>query len=80
MRIAAGLHAALRWDRKRKYKRNDFNDFHHAIAAIPYCDFFLTDHGLRHLVAHKRLRFSEFFACKTLSGIADSLQALSRIA
>ncbi len=49
VRIAAGLHAALRWDRKRKYKRNDLNDFHHAVAAIPYCDFFLTDHGLRNL-------------------------------
>ena len=38
--LGAGLHAAVRWDRRRKYKANDMPDFRHAVAAIPYCDVF----------------------------------------
>ena len=36
--LVAGFHAAVRWDRNRKFKANDRHDFHHAVAAIPYCD------------------------------------------
>jgi len=78
-RIIAGLHAAVRWDTKRKYKRNDQHDFHHAVAALPYCDFFLTEKSLRHLVNDKNLQFSSFFRCRTFSDISDALSALSQI-
>ena len=79
LRVSAGLHAALRWDKTRKYKRNDLHDFHHAVAAIPYCDYFFTEHSLRQLLAHNGLRFSELFPCQTISSVADSLKALSRL-
>lgn len=80
LRVSAGLHAGLRWDKDRKYKRNDLLDFHHAVAAIPYCDYFLTERSLRHLLGHKDLRFSELFPCQTFSSVADSLASLSRLA
>jgi len=76
MRIGAGLHAAIRWDRHRKYKLNDFHDIHHAVAALPYCDIFLTEHSLRHLVSDKNLRFSSFFKCKTVSDASEALSVV----
>lgn len=48
--IRAALAAAVRWDQKRKYKRNDFHDFGHAAAALPYFDIFATERSLRHLL------------------------------
>ena len=78
-RIMAGLHAAVRWDANRKYKRNDQHDFHHAVAALPYCDFFLTENSLRHLVNDKNLKFSSVFHCRTFSDIPDALSALKQI-
>lgn len=79
LRVSAGLHAALRWDKNRKYKRNDLHDFHHAVAAIPYCDYFLTEHSLRQLLGHNGLRFAELFPCQTISSVADSLASLSQL-
>lgn len=48
--IRAGLATAVRWDRKRKYKPNDFHDFGHAAAALPYFDIFATERSLCHLL------------------------------
>jgi len=79
-RVSAGLHAAVRWDPKRKYKTNDLHDIHHAVAAIPYCDFFLTEHSLRHLVGDKNLALSSFFKCKTISDASEAVSALSHLA
>lgn len=77
IRIGAALHAAVRWDKKRKYKDNDALDFHHAKAALAYCDFFLTEKSLRHLVADKNLRFDEYFNCVTIDTSADALKVLA---
>lgn len=75
-RVSAGLHAAMRWDRTRKYKVNDLHDIHHAVAALPYFDWFFTEHSLRHLVADKNLNFSALFKCKTLSEFDEALAAM----
>lgn len=48
--IRAAFAAAVRWDQRRKYKRNDFHDFGHAAAALPYFDIFATERSLRHLL------------------------------
>jgi predicted nucleic acid-binding protein len=78
-RVYAGLHAAVRWDTKRKYKANDAHDFHHAVAAVPYCDFFLTERSLRHLVNDKNLQFPSFFRCRTFSDASEAISALTRL-
>lgn len=80
LRVSAGLHAAVRWDRQRKYKRNDLHDFHHATAAVAYCDYFLTEHSLRQLLDHKQLQLSRYFRCQVFSGTEHSFTALSRLA
>jgi len=79
-RVGAGIHAAVRWDKERKYKPNDLYDFHHAIGAIPYYDYFLTEHSLRHLVSNKNLSFDTIFHCKTISDIDSAISELSQIA
>ncbi len=40
LHINASLHAALRWDNRRTYKRGDCEDFRHVGSALPYCDYF----------------------------------------
>ncbi len=78
-RIGAGIHAAVQWDKGRKYKPNDIHDFQHAAAAVPYCDYFLTEANLRHLVCDKNLKFDALFRCKTISDITDAIKELSQI-
>ncbi len=79
IRIGAGLHAALRWDRKRKYKANDLFDFRHAEEALPYCDYFFTEHSLRNLVQDRNLEFEKHFACEVFSDPSDALQAIGDV-
>jgi hypothetical protein len=77
--VMAKLHAATRWDEYRKIKPNDIYDIHHAIDAIPYYDYFLTEHSLRNLVNNKNLDF-EVFRCKTISDIDTAISELLQIA
>jgi hypothetical protein len=78
--LGAGFHAAVRWDLKRKFKANDLPDFRHAVAAIPYCDFFLTERSLRHLVSDGNLRLETLHLCKTFSDAAAAVEALASVA
>jgi hypothetical protein len=78
IRIGAGLHAALRWDKNRKYKPNDLFDFRHAMAALPYCDLFFTERGLHSLVQDGNLRFDEYFNCTTAHKPADALALIQK--
>lgn len=43
IRILAGLHAFIRWQKRQEFKFTDFFDIQHATAAVPYCDVFLTE-------------------------------------
>jgi hypothetical protein len=79
VRVSASLHAAMRWDEGRKYKSNDCADFRHACAALPYCDYFLTERSLCHLVSDGNLRFDEHFSCQTFSDPATALTALKKL-
>jgi len=78
-RVSAGIHTVIHWDKERKYKPNDLYDFHHAMGAIPYYDYFLTEHSLRHLLSNKNLSFDTIFHCKTISDINDAISELSQI-
>lgn len=55
LHIDALCHAAVRWDKTRHLKRNDIYDFHHACAAVAYCDVFLTEKPLRTLLRQRHL-------------------------
>jgi hypothetical protein len=76
--VMAKIHEATRWDKNRIIKPNDIYDIHHAIDAIPYYDYFLTEHSLKHLVSNKNLGF-DVFHCKTISDIDSAISELSQI-
>ncbi len=65
--IGAGLHASVRQDTGRKFKTNDMSDFHHAQAAMPYYNYFFTEHNLRDLVTRKNISFDQKYGCEVLS-------------
>jgi hypothetical protein len=44
--ISTCLHACVRWNKLQQFKTNDFFDFHHAAAALGYCDAFFTERPL----------------------------------
>lgn len=79
LRVMVGLHAAFRWDKGRKYKPNDLYDIRHAIAAIPYCDYFLTENSLRNLVSDGNLKFETLFQCRTFSDAGSATLALMQL-
>jgi hypothetical protein len=74
--IVAGLHAAVRWQRNRSFKASDFYDFHHATAALPYCDVFLTECFLGTILTRPPLSLDAHFSTKVLWDGADAVDEL----
>lgn len=64
LHIHASCHAAVRWDQKRNLTGNDLLDFHHAHAALAYCDVFLTEKPLSSMLAQHHLGLSKY-KCQT---------------
>ena len=77
--IPAGLHAAVRLDRLRKYKPGDCEDFRHAVAALPYYDVFCTDKSLKHLLCHKPLGYDQAYATTIVCDEEETLQVLQDV-
>lgn len=65
--VPARLHALVRLDQNRRYRKGDFEDFHHAASATGYCDLFLTESSLRHLVYTRDFDCEGRFGCTVLS-------------
>jgi hypothetical protein len=78
--IVAGLHAAVRWLKNRAFKASDFCDFHHATAALPYCDVFLTETFLGTILTRPPLALDAHFGTKVLWDEADAANALLKYA
>lgn len=74
LHIGALCHAAVRWDKQRKFEANDLYDFHHAEAAIGYCDAFLTEKPLRTLLLQNHLGLSKDFNCSPLATCTEALE------
>lgn len=71
--IHAALHAALRWDKNRKYDPNDFEDIRHATVALPYYDLFCTERGLCHQITQKLLQLDKIYGTKVVSSDQEFL-------
>ncbi len=77
--IGSALHALVRWDTKRKFKRNDLHDFRHAQTALPYFDFFFTEHSLRDLVTRSHVAFDKKYGCEVFSCPHEALNRVKEI-
>lgn len=67
LHIGASIHAAMRWDKDRRFKPNDYYDFEHATAALSYCDAFLTEGPLHDLVTRPQVNLEAVNDCRVFS-------------
>jgi hypothetical protein len=73
--IRAAIYAAV--DHKRRpYHEGDLFDHEHAIAALPYCDFFFTEGTLGTLLTEKPARLDSVYGCCVLWNDDDIISAL----
>lgn len=79
LHIGALCHAAVRWDKRRKLTGNDLFDFHHAEAAVGYCNVFLTDGPLQTMLQQGHMKIGEYFDCKIISSPERAAAYLSAI-
>lgn len=77
--ITAALYAQVRNDLNRKFKENDFMDFMHAEAALPYCDFFFTEKPLKHLVTCAPFRLAAKYNCIVEASPEAALAQLEKL-
>lgn len=71
---AHGLcHAAARWDKRRNLNGHDLLDFHHASAAVGYCDAFFTEKSLCALLTAGHVALDKTFDCRILAKEADAI-------
>ena len=68
------LHAALRWNRTQKLDPNDLFDFHHAEAALGYCDVLLTDGPMHTLLGQRHLAIEREFKCLIMSSVVEAAE------
>lgn len=72
LQVGALLHAALRWNRTQKLNANDLFDFHHASAALGYCDALLTDGPMHTLLKQRHLAVERDFPCRVMSSVEEA--------
>jgi predicted nucleic acid-binding protein len=77
--IESGLHAMVRYDKERKFKKNDLPDFRHAKSALPYFDVFLTERSMHHLIRSGKLAFDKKYSCKVFSDPVESVGYIEKI-
>lgn len=80
LRIIAGGNSRIRADQGRKFKPGDSADLFHAAAALPYCDAFLTDSSMCHLLTTPPTDLAGLYGCTVLRTPADAIEHLMRLA
>lgn len=74
LHAGALMHAAVRWNRTQKIDANDLFDFHHAEAALGYCDVFLTDGPMHTLLKQRHLAIEQEFPCRVMSSVGEAAE------
>jgi len=70
------MHTSLRWQKLEKFEANDFPDFHHAAAALVYCQAFLTERGLKARVTTKNTSLDKVYACAVAASVPEAIELL----
>lgn len=77
--IQACLHAAVRWNKRRQLKGNDLFDFHHASAALAYCDGFFTEASLKTLICQNHLSLNKRYECRVIASVDEAAEYVAKI-
>jgi len=80
LHVQAKCHAANRWDQRRRLKANTLLDFHHAVAAVSYCDAFFTEKDMRAFLTAGHVHLDRELGCTILSNENEVLGYLRTIA
>ena len=72
LHIETSLHAAMRVDKARRFKPNDFYD-RHAAAALAYCEAFFTEGPLCDLASRRQLSLLGINVCRVATDVEDAL-------
>ncbi|MEK6699470.1 MAG: hypothetical protein AABZ10_10585 [Nitrospirota bacterium] len=78
LRIMAGIHAAMRY-KHQKHRKGDRHDHLHARVALPYCNLFLTERTLGHILCDKPLEYDKLYGCRVAWEPGDALGALNDV-
>jgi hypothetical protein len=70
--LEALFHAAMRWNRTQKIVANGLYDFHHAEAALGYCDVFLKDGPMHTPLNQGHLAIKRDFSCHIISSLGEA--------
>ncbi|OZB63361.1 MAG: hypothetical protein B7X39_19660 [Lysobacterales bacterium 14-68-21] len=79
LHINTCVHASLRWNKTEQFEANDFHDFHHAVAALAYCQFFLTERGLKTRVTARHVALDTLYGCRVAGSVPDAIALLREI-
>ncbi len=74
------LHTLMRWDKKREFKSNDFEDFAHASSALPYYDCFFTEKPLTVLLKSGPFNLNKKYSKIVHYNISDAIQTIQKYA
>ncbi len=77
--IGAMLHAAIRFEKRRKIDRNDIFDFRHASAALPHCTAFFTDGPLKTLITSGHMRLDKLYDCRIAATPSEAIATLKGV-
>ena len=72
--VNAMCHAAARWDRQRNLDGHDLLDFHHAGAALGYCEAFFTENPLRVFLTSNHVALDQEYGCRVISEESDAIE------
>ena len=75
----AAMHAAIRWNKGRKFKPNDLYDLDHAAAALAHCRALFTEESLSQLVTAKHVALDKLFECHVVTKIPNALDYLASL-
>jgi hypothetical protein len=69
----------FRWNREQKFKANDWLDYYHAGAALPYFDVFLTERSLASIVTSPTLLYDTLYGTRVCSDPTEALDLLEAV-
>lgn len=77
--IIAGIAAAKQYGGGTISTPNDVQDVFHATLALPYCQLFLTENSLAHLLTTRPLQYDKLYGCCVLRGEKNILETLKNL-
>lgn len=77
--IYAHCHASVRWNKGQQLEPNSFFDFHHASAALAYCEAFFTERTLCALLTQNSISLDRKYDCRVCHKVNDAIEYLNTV-